>query len=310
MVLRLALCVGINNYDPDSGVSSLNGCVNDSYVITKMLEKANFKVTLLNDDKAIKTQILEHLQKMIETLNQSNEEGYLVYWNSSHGYQVPNWDLDSDDEHDQLDEAICTYDTDPNDPLTDDVIKETFVKLKNKKVNVFFGSDSCYSQSLHKSVGGFHNVITDQTALAKVEVQPRVWFAPPETFARPDLRRSILDLYGRPTPKPYFTEINQFINIKDDYIKNDMQFIFMSACKDDEYSWDAWFNEVFAYHGAMTYCFVDIVMKAWNDKKPITYKEAFRNMCSEIKDRKFQQNPTMEYYRNMEDQYVFGYNPE
>lgn len=306
----MALCVGINNYDPNSGVTPLNGCVNDSYVIMKMLEEAEFKVTLLNDEKATKTQILEHLKKFIKILNQSNEEGYLVYWNSSHGYQVPNWDLDSDDEHDQLDEAICTYDTDPNKPLIDDIIKDIFLELENEKVMVFFGSDSCYSQSLHRSMGGFDNMITNQTALAKVEVQPRVWFAPPETFTRPKLRESVLDLYGQPKPKPYYHEINQFINIKDDYIENNMQFIFMSACKDDQYSWDAWFKEVFAYHGAMTFCFVDVVMNAWNSKKPIKYKEAFDKMCYEIQKRQFQQEPTMEYYRDMENQYVFGYIPK
>ena len=115
-------------------------------------------------------------------------------------------------------------------------------------------------------------------------------------------------IYGRPREKPYTPEIKSILKLnKNDY--EDNQFIFMSACRDDEYSWDAWFREVYAHHGVMTYFFVDTVMEAWNNDKTITYQEAFKKMCDKIKSRRFQQNPTLEFYKEMDTKIVFGYDP-
>ncbi|MEM7025909.1 MAG: caspase family protein, partial [Pseudomonadota bacterium] len=115
MPKKIAICVGQNRYAPESGVSPLNGCINDALLIGEMLRKAGFdRVRQVHDQQATQAGILGRLEDAVASLGVGD---HLVFWNSSHGYQVT--DTSGDELYDHMDEAICSHDTDARSPLTD-----------------------------------------------------------------------------------------------------------------------------------------------------------------------------------------------
>jgi hypothetical protein len=85
LATKIALCVGQNKYDPSTGVTPLRGCVNDTLLIGEMLRRAGFQVRQVHDQAATQRGILNRLSTEIAKLRQGD---YLVFWNSSHGYQL------------------------------------------------------------------------------------------------------------------------------------------------------------------------------------------------------------------------------
>lgn len=145
MIRKIGICVGQNEYDPNTTVTPLRGCVNDALLIGEMLKKAGYTVIQLHDKQATQAAILQSLKTEVEQLREGD---FLVFWNSSHGYQVPD---KNPDETDTQDEAICSYDTNFNDPLIDDKFREILQRVP-KQANVFFGSDSCHSGTVTREL--------------------------------------------------------------------------------------------------------------------------------------------------------------
>jgi len=114
---RRALLVGINRY-PDPA-HALNGCVNDVHQLRALLrqhyafEDASLKVLL--DARATTAGIRSGLRWLVQGASAGD---VLVFHYSGHGSQVP--DRDGDERVDGLDEIICPYDLDWDDPITDD----------------------------------------------------------------------------------------------------------------------------------------------------------------------------------------------
>ena len=180
---KTALCVGINAYAPSpGGPSPLRGCVNDALLIGEMLRTVGFEVRELHDASATQAMILERLEAEIAQLRDGD---YFVFWNSSHGYQVT--DRSGDELFDFRDECVCTYDTDPRDPLTDD----KFARILGRApagATIFFGSDSCHSGSITRL---FRDVLTqgDDEGYR----QPRLWIPPDDIRFRSG---PVIDLNG------------------------------------------------------------------------------------------------------------------
>lgn len=165
---KTALCVGINAYAPGPGAPSpLRGCVNDALLIGEMLRTAGFEVRQIHDGSATQTMILDRLEAEIAQLRDGD---HFVFWNSSHGYQVT--DRTGDELFDIRDECVCTYDTDPRDPLTDDKFARILGRAPAGAI-VFFGSDSCHSGTLTRL---FRDSLTqgDDEGYR----QPRLWIPP------------------------------------------------------------------------------------------------------------------------------------
>lgn len=165
---KTALCVGINAYAPGPGAPSpLRGCVNDALLIGEMLRTAGFEVRQIHDGSATQAMILDRLEAEIAQLRDGD---YFVFWNSSHGYQVT--DRSGDELFDIRDECVCTYDTDPRDPLTDD----KFARILGRApagATVFFGSDSCHSGTITRF---FRDILTREGD--EGYRQPRLWIPP------------------------------------------------------------------------------------------------------------------------------------
>ena len=147
MATKIALCIGQNEYDPSTGVTPLQGCVNDTLVIGEMLRRAGFEARLVHNQAATQRGIVDRLSIEVAKLRAGD---YFVLWNSSHGYQVN--DREGDELYDYLDEAICTYDTDPRDPFTDDKLGRILYRA-DPEATVFLASDSCHSGSMTRTDG-------------------------------------------------------------------------------------------------------------------------------------------------------------
>ena len=139
--MKKALLVGINNYPS----APLRGCVNDCLLMHKVLtEKYDFKnsdIKLLIDSDATKTNILNYLKWLVK----NSQPGDILYFHfSGHGSQVIVSDKTNTSESDGLDEIICPYDLNWNDPLRDNDLNSIIQKIPNG-VNVLFVLDCCHS---------------------------------------------------------------------------------------------------------------------------------------------------------------------
>ena len=139
-VSRKAVVVGINNY----GVRApkLNGCVNDALQMGEVLRRyfgfENANIRVLTDERATQQAILERLEWLVADAREGDD---LVFHFSGHGSQVADRD---GDELDQLDEIICPYDMDWDNPFSDDLFGRYFDRL-SPQVNLTVVLDCCHS---------------------------------------------------------------------------------------------------------------------------------------------------------------------
>jgi metacaspase-1 len=114
---KRALLVGLNRY-PDPA-NALRGCLNDVDQLHRLLvDKAAFpesNITVLTNAAATTKAIVGRLRWLIDGAESGD---VLVFHYSGHGSQVD--DAEGDETDDGLDEIICPYDLDWNDPFTDD----------------------------------------------------------------------------------------------------------------------------------------------------------------------------------------------
>ena len=127
------------------------------YDISKMkylLEKRGFNVTILQNRHATYHNVVKYL-KYYKNLS-SNDT--FVFYNTSHGVQVP--DLNGD-ETDGQDEAFALYDVTLNNSsihdtkglLVDDELDFLLSKISAKKLMI---TDACHSGSIHKGFSSSH----------------------------------------------------------------------------------------------------------------------------------------------------------
>jgi hypothetical protein len=251
---RIAICVGQDVYAPDSGVPPLRGGVNDARLIGALLAHAGFTIRRIEGPAATQAGILGALRTAVAGLHAGDQ---LVFWNASHGYQVTDQSADETDDH--LDEAICCYDNDPDDPLNDDKFAAVLGPT-DPSADIVFASDSCHSGTL--------------TRLAAVQrnVQARLWIPPqaPAARAGAQVTAAPVGRLGQLTAAPH---INHLL---------------LTACRPAELSWGALYPP--GFHGALTYGFATAVQDAWSAGMPVTYREAFDRATTQVLTR-FDQHP-------------------
>lgn len=309
MATKIALCVGQNKYNPASGVTPLRGCVNDALLIGEMLRRAGFEVRQVHDRAATQRGILDRLSTEVAKLRKGD---YFVFWNSSHGYQVN--DREGDELYDYLDEAICTYDTDPRDPVTDDKLGRILYRA-DPEATVFLGSDSCHSGSLTRAM------LEEKTGNGR---QQRLWIPPDDVRFRSGTTLVDLDAFAEDSDtalvdlkafdeeaveqiQPSRQEVRRFGAVGREVQEKDMGHLLLSGCRPEQTSADAPFRE--GWYGAMTYNFAKAVLRAWRNGTAITYGEAHEAALTGLEQGEFGQEPQLEGPDLLKDAPVFGYKP-
>ncbi len=309
----VALCVGINRYSFPQ-IPPLGGCINDAVLVGELLRVAGFEVRQLHDWAATQRGILERLS--VETAK-LREGDYFVFWNSSHGTQLQ--DRSGDELLDYEDEAICAYDHDDRDPLTDDKIGQ-IISRADRGATIAICSDSCHSGTLTREVTRrrLGQAETETSALEVLEgdeARARLWVPPPDIVSRTGFPLVDLDQYvegiGNRHQEHADQEIRRFGRLRREVSEQDMGHLLLSGCKPEQLSWDAPFQvgQGRVRHGAMTYNFAKAVLGAWKEGKAITFREAHDVAQRGVRED-FEQDPQLEGPDRLKDAPVFGYEPQ
>lgn len=305
----IALCIGQDDYDPETGVTPLHGCVNDALLIGEMLRYAGFQVRHVHNKAATRDGITGRMASAVAQLRAGDT---LVIWNSSHGYQVR--DRSGDELHDVKDEAICTYDTDPRNPLIDDAIG-ALIRRKHPDATLFFASDSCHSGTLTRAqLAGDHN-----------DRAPRLWMPPTDVYARleqpeielGDYLPGVQSIDRTPSRTRFFglfgtSGAGREHRPSEGDEQEEMGHLFLSGCRPDQLSSEATMTlsgGATRRHGAMTFAFSNAVLTAWKAGNTISYRDAHRRAREWLAHERYDQTPQLEGPAKLKDGPVFGFTP-
>ncbi len=210
-----ALLVGLNAYPNPS--NSLRGCLNDVLQMSRMLQESfRFddprQIRVLTDHRATTSAIKERLRWLVDSARAGD---VLVFHYSGHGSQVPDR---HGDESDGLDEIICPYDLDWDDPFTDDDLFE-IVRGLPASVNLTVILDSCHSGTgLREATGSGRGA-------------RRRWMPPPARLGGPVRADALMRRFGAKAVE--------------------CGAILIAGCRSDQSSADADIGG--EYHGALTF---------------------------------------------------------
>ena len=256
--MKRSLHIGINDY-PGTG-NDLSGCVNDANDWREAMGAREFQATSLIDGEASKSNMLEAISKIV---GDTGRDDIAVITYSGHGTWVPDED---DDEVDDRDEALCPHDITQGQILTDDELYEIFSERK-RGARIIVISDSCHSGTVTRACNFMPGTENDPWNFQKIR------FLAPEFYIKDDevrLRRA-----------------RQVEKIKARG-KIRAASVLLSGCKDDEYSYDAWFNG--RPNGAFTYAALQALK---NLPDTATYRDWHREIRKILPHVNYPQTPQL-----------------
>jgi len=262
---KKALLVGINKYmDPGN---DLQGCVNDAETMYSLLanqfkfDPANIRV--LVDERATKKGILQRLEWLLTNYKIGDE---LVFYYSGHGSQIR--DRNGDELDDQLDEILCPYDLNWDDPLTDDCLGTLFKQIP-EGVHLSMICDSCHSGTITKNISKTHSDRSKN-------------ILPPFDIRARSLNRIL--------PKNKMGK-------KDSGVQKHLLF---SGCKDYQSSEDAYIDG--KYQGALTWA----LTKTIRENLDIEWHQAHIDTVTLLSSNGYTQEPQLSGSANVIFRKVFG----
>lgn len=196
--------------------AALSGCVNDALDWSDLLAEEGYDVQMLLEGK--KFDVLEQLRELVDRAGFADR---IVFTYSGHGSWVPDRD---GDEADGRDEVLVMADYRNGGIITDDELQDVFRNLKYGSGALII-SDSCHSGTVSR-------------------------FMPPDTplSARPRFLSPINFVEGLSEERAIAMERSAPSHPR-------ATASLISGSKDDEYSWDAWFNG--RANGAFTKAAID-----------------------------------------------------
>jgi hypothetical protein len=284
MMAKRALLVGLNHY-PDPA-NNLRGCVNDVLQVSSLLQRgfgfsASADVRLLTDERATTARIVERLQWLLRGAGPGDS---LVFHYSGHGAQVR--DRHGDELDDGLDEIICPYDLDWDNPFTDDDLHAVLEDL-TPGANLTVILDCCHSG----------------TGL-------RAWPAPPipvrakRLLPPPDIRHRaapiIEDLGYDRSATMTRTRMEWRVRRFGERAAADGA-ILIAGCRADQVSADAWIDG--DYHGALTYYLCQAIAEG---RFTLTYGDLLARIRRLLRNHQFDQVAQLEGPREQFALPVFG----
>jgi hypothetical protein len=256
--MKRSLHIGINDY-PGTG-SDLSGCVNDANDWREYLESLDYKATSYLDGEATKSNMHEAISRIV---GDTDRDDIAVITYSGHGTWVPDED---GDERDNRDEALCPHDINQGNILTDDELYEIFCERK-RGARIIFISDSCHSGTVARSCNLMPGTEEDSWNFQKIR------FLAPEIYIKDDdalLTRALAVEKARVRGRIRAAAV------------------LLSGCKDEEYSYDAWFNG--RPNGAFTYAALKTIKQLPEDA---TYQKWYRKIRQLLPHVRYPQTPQL-----------------
>lgn len=277
-VIRKAVLVGIDQYQIPG--ANLEGCKNDALDIYNSLRVLGFPRTrmhMLTDARATKANIVKELTWLTKDMKPGD---VAIYFQSSHGTQLPDMD---DDESDGVDEVAVTHDFDwdnPDTQLTDDDFYNYFTTKLDPGVRTDVLFDTCFSGTMTKSFRRFgHSNMTlnSRYLTPPPEFRERVYAIRPENIQWNYLGKSVVE--------PIKKEIGEVAPKLAEKMQNN---VLWSACQYFQESWELGFNG--EIRGAFTYFFTKRLRAANGN---ITRNNLFDNVRRDMSEAGFPQIPDL-----------------
>ena len=281
---RKAFLVGLNRY-PDPR-NNLKGCVNDVLLMAKTLREqygfaAPSDVRLLTDERATTANVRKGLEWLVGDAAAGDS---LVFHYSGHGSQVR--DVHGDELSDSLDEIICPYDMDWDDPFTDDDLAGICGRVpKGTLLTVVL--DCCHSGT------GLRDFL-------RPDLPIRYKFLPAPVEVRHRSERNIenrgIDRSVTMTGPDRKLDVRHFgISL------TKTNAVLIAGCRSDQTSADAWIDG--DYHGALTY----YLWRSLRDAKwTTTYRKLIEATGSALADHNYDQVPQLEGPARLVSSPAFG----
>jgi len=281
---RRAFLVGLNRY-PDPR-NNLKGCVNDVLLMAKTLrEQYAFSgpsdIKLLTDERATTAGIRKGLEWLV---GEASAGDSLVFHYSGHGSQVR--DVDGDELSDNLDEIICPYDLDWDQPFTDDDLADICGRVpRGTLLTVIL--DCCHSGT------GLREFLRPD-----LPIRYKFLPAPVEVRHRSELRienRGVDRSVTMTGPDRKFPVRRFGISL------TKTNAVLIAGCRSDQTSADAWIDG--DYHGALTY-YLWRSLREGNWKT--TYRKLIETTGASLSDHNYDQVPQLEGPAKLISSLAFG----
>ena len=281
---RRAFLVGLNRY-PDPR-NNLKGCVNDVLLMAKTLrEQYSFAgpsdIKLLTDERATTAGIRKGLEWLV---GEASAGDSLVFHYSGHGSQVR--DVDGDELSDNLDEIICPYDLDWDQPFTDDDLADICGRVpRGTLLTVIL--DCCHSGT------GLREFLRPD-----LPIRYKFLPAPVEVRHRSELRienRGVDRSVTMTGPDRKFPVRRFGISL------TKTNAVLIAGCRSDQTSADAWIDG--DYHGALTY-YLWRSLREGNWKT--TYRKLIETTGASLADHNYDQVPQLEGPAKLISSLAFG----
>ncbi len=280
-----ALLVGLNAYPNPS--NSLRGCLNDVLQMSRVLQEGfGFddprQIRVLTDQRATTAAIKDRLHWLLDGAVAGD---VLVFHYSGHGAQVR--DRHGDELDDDLDEIICPYDLDWDDPFTDDDLHDCLRSL-TAGVNLTVVLDCCHSGTGLRDAG------------APGEFPARSKCICPPVDIRHRIGPHIEDL--GPAQRLTMTRARTELQLRRFGTRSAAAgATLLAACRSDQVSADAWIDGDF--HGAFTFFLCQAVQE---QRFELTYEALITRTRELLRSHRYDQVPQLEGSREIRTQPVFG----
>jgi metacaspase-1 len=293
-----ALLIGINAY-PDPA-NQLNGCVNDTYLVSELLQENDFvaeNIRLLTDERATRDAILDRLHWLLDDVA---DESYRVLYYSGHGVQIPGYGVHQQVDH--LEDGLIPVDFDwvKLNAITDRDLLDVYSQLpyNTRFIAVF---DCCYAGGLIRST---HSRI--RTLPVPPDIRHRIQQWNPTTRSWEPrklgpLTRAVRQGYsgtsgatyklGRALPLRRLDD-KEYDKVRDlRGHKGPFLPVVLEACRENQLSYE--YTNGSTTNGAFTFALVQEYRRAGRRRAATSFVELIRKTSSQIKRLGYEEQPQL-----------------
>jgi predicted alpha/beta hydrolase family esterase len=300
---RRALLVGINDY-PDPA-NRLDGCVNDVYLISAILQESGFApedIRIVLNERATAAGINDRLHWLLDDVNGGDQR---LFFYSGHGAQMPVYG--ATDEVDQMNECLVPYDFDwtPQHAFTDKQFVNFYSQLP---YDCYFAAifDCCHSGGMTREGGrkirGIappddirHRSLRWNADLQMWEDRPLVQMNP--SLAGSKAGRDYLGTSGATFRMGRAMNLRTLPNNQYDKVRRDLKHhgpylpVIMEACQEAQLSYE--YRHGAQSYGAFTFSLAEALRADRRRGKNPTFLQLQNSIADRLKKLKYDQTPNL-----------------
>jgi len=295
---RRALLIGINDYpNPED---RLEGCVNDVFLISSVLQECDFppdSIRVVLNERATAEGMRERISWLLDN-PQPGDVRFLFY--SGHGAQIAGYG--PGDTVDRLDECLVPYDFNwsRETAFTDDHFFDLYSQLPYETtfITVF---DCCHSGGMVREGGAKIRAITPpddiRHRMLKWDIEKEMWVERKiespnrelgseytgETGAMRRLGRAVS---LRQLPNAAYDRARKAYGHKGPYLP-----MIYQACREDEFSYE--YRHGVTSFGAFTYCLAAVLRRYGHQGEGISFEQLLRRVGKDLKELGYDQKPCL-----------------